>query len=317
MSTTNYRQNNVKQKPTLCINRVKAQILLRELIDIGNKLINDISEYRPTSTVKVIPRRFVDRYARWNLYNTETLAEIFTDNEISQIYSNKYSSIYSSMKHEIPEILSTSLVSMIESETTYIVSIIERLHLFSENNKRNTNQNNSDSDSNSNSNRVVNHDKHTLKSNKIFIAHGHDDARREELARFIEKINLEAIILHEMPNQGKTIIEKFEAHSDVSFAIIILSPDDCGCKKDDRDNYKLRARQNVIFELGYFFSKLGRNRVAALIIGDIEKPSDVDGIVYIPYDASGAWKFKIAHELQSSGLDIDLNKIRESNMKKK
>lgn len=68
-------------------------------------------------------------------------------------------------------------------------------------------------------------------SRKVFIVHGHDDGARETVARFLERIGLEAIILHEQANQGRTIIEKVVAHSDVGFAVVLLTPDDEGCVK--------------------------------------------------------------------------------------
>ena len=53
------------------------------------------------------------------------------------------------------------------------------------------------------------------------------------VARTLEKLGLDAIILHEQPNLGKTIIEKFSDHADVSFAVVLLSPDDMGYSQKD------------------------------------------------------------------------------------
>ena len=69
-------------------------------------------------------------------------------------------------------------------------------------------------------------------SKDIFIVHGRDNAVKEEVARFIDKLGLHPIILHEKPDRGKTIIEKFEHHSDVGFAVVLLTPDDVGHPKD-------------------------------------------------------------------------------------
>lgn len=148
-------------------------------------------------------------------------------------------------------------------------------------------------------------------SNRIFLVHGHDGEMKESVARALEKLGLEPIILHEMPNKGLTIIEKFEDFSDVNFAVVLLSPDDVGCQKSEfPKGTKTRARQNVIFELGFFIGKLGRNCVAALYRGgDIEIPSDYDGVVYIPYDSSSGWKLKLVKELKECGYDIDMNKL--------
>jgi len=150
-----------------------------------------------------------------------------------------------------------------------------------------------------------------LKSNRVFVVHGHDGEMKLDVARTLEKLGLEPRILHEKPSGGRTIIEKFENYSDVNFAVVLLSPDDIGCSESDfPDGAKPRARQNVIFELGFFIGKLGRNRVAALYRGDdIEIPSDYDGVVYIPYDTSDGWKLKLVRELKECGYDIDMNKL--------
>ncbi|NTW88534.1 MAG: nucleotide-binding protein, partial [Desulfobulbaceae bacterium] len=118
---------------------------------------------------------------------------------------------------------------------------------------------------------------------------------------------LEVIILHEQPNVGQTIIEKFERYADVAFAVVLLTPDDIGGKQESEPVLKPRARQNVIFELGFFFGRLARNHVAALIKGDVEKPSDYDGVGYIQMDRAGAWKIELARELKAAGLKVDLN----------
>jgi len=139
-------------------------------------------------------------------------------------------------------------------------------------------------------------------SRRVFIVHGHDAGPKEAVARFLQAIGFQPIILHEQPNQGRTIIDKFEANADVGFAVVILTPDDpCG------GTY--RARQNVILELGYFAGALGRNRVCALQKGKIEWPSDVVGVVYTAFDDAGAWKTELAKELQAAKYEIDWNKV--------
>jgi len=145
---------------------------------------------------------------------------------------------------------------------------------------------------------------------RIFIIHGHDEGMKGSVARVLEKLGLEPIILHEQASEGKTIIEKFEKYSDVGFAIALLSPDDMGYSiKEGKKNSKARARQNVIFETGYFIGKLDRNRVILLHKeeSDFEFPSDYLGIIYIPYDDKEAWKFKILKELNSQGYLLDAN----------
>lgn len=151
--------------------------------------------------------------------------------------------------------------------------------------------------------------KKTKNTKKVFLVHGHDNEFKETVARFLEKLDLHPVILHEQANNGMTIIEKFEKHSDVGYAIVLMSPDDFGSSKDSPETRNFRARQNVIFELGYFFGKLERKNVLALIRGDIERPSDYDGVIYLDFDSNGGWKMLLAKELKEAGLEFDGNKI--------
>jgi predicted nucleotide-binding protein len=146
-------------------------------------------------------------------------------------------------------------------------------------------------------------------SKKIFIVHGHDNEAKETVARFLHQLDLEPIILHEQVSGSKTIIEKFEFYSDVGFAIVLLTPDDLGCLKTTQPELKPRARQNVIFELGYFFAKLTRKNVCALYKEGVELPSDFQGVLYVQMDLQGAWKFQLAKEMRGAGLKVDMNKI--------
>jgi predicted nucleotide-binding protein len=143
---------------------------------------------------------------------------------------------------------------------------------------------------------------------RVFVVHGRDDGTKEAVARYLSKLDLEPVVLHEQPNQGKTIIEKFEAHSEVEFAVVLFTPDDIGHAAGEPQNARARARQNVVLELGFFMAALGRQRVCVLYKGDIEMPSDYAGVVYVPLDAGGAWRLVIAREIKSAGIDIDLNK---------
>jgi len=149
----------------------------------------------------------------------------------------------------------------------------------------------------------------TPQKNKVFIVHGHDDLAKEQLARFVSQIGLEPIILHEQASSSKTIIEKIEKYAgEVCFAIVLYTPCDQGSKAGLTE-LSPRARQNVIFEHGYFIGKLGRENVTAIVKGNIEKPNDISGVVYENFDAAGAWKFKLAKEMKESGCEIDMNRI--------
>lgn len=145
-------------------------------------------------------------------------------------------------------------------------------------------------------------------SRRVFVVHGHDDGSREMVARFLEKVGFDAVILHEQANGGRTVIEKVEAHGDVGFAVVLLTPDDEGCVKGGTP--EPRARQNVILELGYFIGRLGRGKVCALKRGALEIPSDYAGVVYESLD--GDWKQALGRELQEAGHEIDWNKVMRS-----
>ena len=149
------------------------------------------------------------------------------------------------------------------------------------------------------------HDLSELASRRVFVVHGHGGTEHA-VAGFLRQLGLEPVVLHEKANEGQTIIEKFEAHSDVGFAVILITPDDVGGLKDGPQ--RPRARQNVVLELGYFVGRLGRNKVCPLIQGDVELPSDVLGLGWVEFDKHEGWHLKLAKELQAAGYEFDLNK---------
>ena len=81
----------------------------------------------------------------------------------------------------------------------------------------------------------------------------------QTVARIVSNLGFKPIILHEQPNGGKTIIEKFESNAEsINFAIILLSADDLaasvrdlnGVKDEDISHHlEKRARHNVVFEI--------------------------------------------------------------------
>jgi predicted nucleotide-binding protein len=138
----------------------------------------------------------------------------------------------------------------------------------------------------------------------VFLVHGHDGAAKIEVARLLERAGLDVKILHEQPNGGHTIVEKFEEHATAAgFAVVLLTPDDVGGPVGGL--MKPRARQNVVGEMFWFAGKLGRERVCALRKGDVEIPSDFAGLLYTEMDDRGAWKQELLRELQNAGYDVD------------
>ena len=155
---------------------------------------------------------------------------------------------------------------------------------------------------------TVKNDAPTNGKEKVFIVHGHDDAAKQEVARTLEKVGFEAVILHEQPDMGKTIIEKLEQYTDVSYAVVLYTPCDLGRAKEE-DLERQRARQNVVFEHGLLIGRLGRDHVSALVKGDVETPGDISGVVYISMDKNDAWKNALAKNMRAVGLPFDMNLI--------
>jgi predicted nucleotide-binding protein len=152
-------------------------------------------------------------------------------------------------------------------------------------------------------------------SNRVFLVHGRDHGLKEAVARLVDRIGYKPIILHERPDRGQTIIEKFEREApDAAYAIVLLTPDDVGrLAAEPEAPLGTRARQNVVWEFGYFAALLGRDHVAALVVSadELVRPTDIEGILYISVRdiEDDAWRMKLAREMKSAGLDVDLNNI--------
>jgi predicted nucleotide-binding protein len=148
----------------------------------------------------------------------------------------------------------------------------------------------------------------TAANSSIFVVHGHDTGTKEMVARFLGKLGLKPIILHEQADMGRTLIEKFEHHSaEASCAVVLLTPDDIGSARDGAKEEQ-RARQNVVLELGFFVGKLGRNRTFALTTPGVVLPSDLQGLIYSDLGVSD-WTIKLARELKAAGVEFDTSKL--------
>ena len=147
-------------------------------------------------------------------------------------------------------------------------------------------------------------------SKRVFIVHGRDDGPKQAVARFLTRIGLEPIILHEQASNGLTLIEKIENHTEnVAYAVVILTPDDSGCLISESDKQEQRARQNVVLELGFFLGKLGRSKVCALHKEEVVLPSDINGVVYVKMDDSDGWQLGLFKEIEAAGLPVDRSKF--------
>ena len=143
---------------------------------------------------------------------------------------------------------------------------------------------------------------------RVFLVHGHDEAVLHEVARFLEHLEQDVVVLREQPNGGRTIIEKFEDYSDVAFAVVLLTPDDRGgAVADAFAAQQPRARQNVI-RTRLLSAGLGETAVLrALYQSDVGIPSDYSGVLYVQLDSGGGWRLSLARELKAAGLPVDMN----------
>ncbi|OAV76219.1 ABC-type sugar transport system, periplasmic component [Bacteroidales bacterium Barb7] len=239
---------------------------------------------------------FFEQYKKWSKYNIEFLNASFdtVNNKYTEEYQYAGSSISSTRNENIIE----EKKKKIKSKIIVLESLIERLDLISsavENQIHGESKNKAE---------II-----KTQTNRIFIVHGHNEVVKGKMALCLTKLGLKPIILHEQENSGKTIIEKIEKHSSgVGFAVILLTADDKGKNKNDSD-YKNRARQNVVFEMGYFIAKLGRDRVFLLLEDDVEKPGDLDGIVYNVIDAKDSWRYDLVKELKAANYSVSADML--------
>ena len=237
----------------------------------------------------------VATYEKWNVFNRELLLRLFTLPELSYEYSNTFAP-RRGVQLSGRQTSGSTYLDRLGAKRRCIESIIERLELYTE----------PAPEGSAPSGNVAKLG--AAQGRKVFVVHGHDEAAREAVARFLERIDLSPVILHEQANQGRTIIEKFELHSDVGFAVVLLTPDDLG-KAVAAPELAPRARQNVVLELGYFVGRLGRNRVCTLKKGAIDIPSDVLGVVWTEMDGAGAWQMALGRELDAAGYSLDWNLV--------
>lgn len=238
-----------------------------------------------------------EEYNLWNDYNSEYLKQSFNNehNEYKDRYDKCAMFVGLSNRGQTPQVKLENFKESVNKKVNSLKQLLAKSDLLK-----------SATASHENSDEIKSQT--STMSNNIFIVHGHDERTKLDVARTIEKLGLNPIILSEQPNQGQTIIEKFELHSNVGFAVILLTADDLGKVKNEEED-KYRARQNVILEMGYFIGKLGRNKVFPLYENGVELPSDLHGVLYNQIDDSASWKFKLAKELNAAGYNVNANNI--------
>ena len=142
---------------------------------------------------------------------------------------------------------------------------------------------------------------------RVFIVHGHDQSSLDQLRLLLMDLQLEPVVIQNMPGSGDTLIEKLEHVGSTDYACVLLTPDDEGRVRSAEEKLRPRARQNVILELGMVLARLGRSRVAILIKGKaLERPSDIDGLIYIPYSNQvKETKDKLVANLYEAGFQFN------------
>ena len=149
-----------------------------------------------------------------------------------------------------------------------------------------------------------------VRSNKIFLVHGKDNEMKSAVTKILQKLDIDPINLHEKLNSEKELIEKISDYAHVSFAVVLLSPDNLTYPREKTlEEAKYRAGQNVIFELGYFLGRLGTQNVVTIYCKkeDFEIPNQYNGVLWIEYKTG--WYFELIKELQAANFDVDANKL--------
>jgi predicted nucleotide-binding protein len=253
---------------------------LRELLARQIQLGQDLKSMPVTNQQQF--HSLQSEFRSWRDYNYALLAKSFSDSSVADDYKPHRRGLVFS-PDTVGE-MQRNQVLEVDSHIAKLKSILNRLDLYDETPNRGSNRSSTgQSDLGSG----------------VFIVHGHS-RREHEVARVVEKLGAEAIILAEQPNHGlSTLIEKLEREADrAGFAVVLFTGDDEGRELDSSEAPMRRARENVVAELGYFTAKLGRKRVIVLYEPGVEWPSDFTGVIYTELDSGGAWKSKLEAELR-------------------
>jgi predicted nucleotide-binding protein len=274
----------------LAVSREDAKQRLQDRIDKGMEL-----KVKQVNTREAFDE-LSNAYSKWDSFNSELLRRIFTTDEAVKEYEfwgvMSIGMYESSLSEKIADVYKD-----VDKKIHRLDSIIERLELIplavsaSAPEQLQTGS--------------------ISRSKKVFVVHGHDDVAKTNLEVFLHEVGLEPVVLHRQADQGLTVIEKFEKHSEVGYAFILLTPDEAAYldgdaqKPESERKIEWRARPNVIFEFGYFIGKLGRSRVCCLYTGNVSLPSDVNGMIYKRYEKSiEEVGYSIIKDLKAAGYGV-------------
>jgi predicted nucleotide-binding protein len=262
--------------------RDEAKNRLGERIEKGLELKQRKVDTRETYDI------LLKDYQKWDAFNKELLKQLFNTDELAKEYSHYGVAAMIMREPSLGEKIADAFKKF-DTKIHRIDSIIERIELIPIDEKLVFDA--------SKENNITNEKQPRTK--KVFVVHGRDEVAKTSLEVFLQA------------DEGLTIIEKFEKHSDVGYVFILLTPDEVAYlasdeEKPDSERMKeYRARPNVIFEFGYFIGKFGRSRVCCLYTGNVSLPSDVNGIIYKKFDRSiEEVAYSIIKDLKASGYAI-------------
>lgn len=279
----------IPRPPRPLVPRSEIEKRLSERIQDGRRILR--RKILSASSLEEAKRRF----RKWDEFNRDLLHKLFEGTDVGDEYWTYFRS--SRPRGFVNPTLDSQVYVFkedVQDKLTYLESLVQRLELMDEPDQQ----------------RIVAQEELPPRTKRIFVVHGHDLAARLAVEKVLKSLGLKPVILMDEPNQGRTLIEKVEDTSDVSFAVIILTPDDVGraCRDSD-ESLRPRARQNVILELGYLMRHLGRSRLCVLHHPAVEIPTDIQGLGYTELDPGGAWQVRLAQELRAAGYDIDMNRL--------
>lgn len=291
MVTRKKASTEVKTVCELIISRDDMKNKIQDRIQKGllllQKSINDNNDLE----------QFNADYRKWSDFNSELLKRSFTNEDFKVEYEGGVFGGISLYEPSLGEKINDS-TRRLQGKIRKLESIMERLELIPI--SSHVAEENIEMPQNS-----------VVKTKKVFIVHGRDEISKTNLEVFLREIGLEPIVLHRQADVGQTVIEKFEANSDVGFAFILLTPDEIAYLSpedslpDDKRQKELRARPNVMFEFGYFVGKLGRSKVCCLYTGDVVIPSDLNGLIYKKYNSSiEEVAYSIMKDLRATGYAV-------------
>ena len=270
------------EEPKLQVASVEARRSLDERVELGQDMLD-----RRVNAAQGVDELEND-FHTWHDYNVRLLQRLFTTTALADEY---VPAMFASSGSPDPQRRLRLLRYDIEGQNQKLISIANRLDLY---------------DEPLGVGAAAGRSGTMARGHTVFVVHGHDDARKLEVAHFIERVTGQRpTILHEQSNRGRTVIEKLEDHAaEAGFAVVLLTRDDVGGV--DKASLRPRARQNVVLELGLFIALLGRRGVVALCEEGVERPSDIDGVLYVSFAEN--WQVKLAQEMQAAEIGVDLNR---------